>query len=181
MRAECRRGWRGEAGFTLLELLAVVTITAILSGIAVPSLMRGRVAANETATIGSLRSVHTAQLSYSLSCGYGFYASNFPALGPGPSGLDGFLSLDLTGSVTPIKAGYTYNLAPGLGGVAGPADCLGLPNTVATYYVSVVPVTVNQTGTRGFAVNQGGAIWQDFTGIAPVEPFTVGPTVLPVD
>jgi prepilin-type N-terminal cleavage/methylation domain-containing protein len=173
------RSFRSSEGFTLLEVLLVVTITGILSGIAVPSLLRGRAAANETSAIGSLRSTHTAQLSYALTCGFGFYAAAFPALGVGPLG-PGFLSDDLTASPTPTKSGFLLGLLPGAGGVAGPPDCNGNPNTNSAYYVTAVPLSTGNTGTRGFATNQGGAIWQDLSGAAPVEPFTLGPGVSPV-
>ena len=53
------------AGFTLIELLVVVAILAVVATIGLPALLRARVAANETAAIGSLRSIHSAQGAYS--------------------------------------------------------------------------------------------------------------------
>ena len=87
----------GREGFTLIEVLFVVGVIAVLSGIAVPSLMRGRASANETSTMGTMRALHSAQLMYALTCGVGLYAASFPALGG-----EGFLSQDLTATPTPV-------------------------------------------------------------------------------
>lgn len=170
---------RSSEGFALIDVLFVVAIIGILSGIAVPSLLRGRVAANEAAAIASMRSTHTAQMGYMLTCGRGFYASSYSGLGDGPGG-PGFLPLDLTSSVAPSKSGYVLTLAAGAGGVAGPADCNGAATTSITYYATAIPLTPETTGVRAFAINQDGVIWQDMSGVAPVEPFTIGPGVAPV-
>lgn len=167
-------------GFTLIDLLFALAILGILSALAVPSLLRGRAAANEASAIASMRSTHTAQLSYMLTCGIGFYASSFTALGGGPGGL-GFLPTDLTYSTTPSKSGYTMTMSTGIAGVLGPADCNGSPDTSLTYYATAIPQTPGSTGIRGFATNQAGAIWEDVSGAAPVEPFSHLPGISPVD
>ena len=68
-RAPARR-----RGFSLVELLLVVTVVGILSAIAVPALSRAHGVAYEASTIGSLRAIHTAQALFASSCGGGYYA-----------------------------------------------------------------------------------------------------------
>ena len=172
--------WSDSRGFTLLELLVVISVIWILSGLALPSLLRGRSVANETSALSSFRALHTAQLSYALTCGFGFYTSTYTSLAAGPGNPLGYLTTDLTSSATPVKSGYSFTMVPGVGSVAGAADCNGSATTSSGYYATAMPVTAGSTGTRAFATNQGGAIWQDTGGTPPPEPFAIGPGVTPV-
>jgi hypothetical protein len=63
-------------------------------------------------------------------------------------------------------------------GMLGPADCNGDP-TVSDYYFAASPVTPTQ-GRRGFATNEAQAIWVDYAGVAPVEPFVEGGSIMPM-
>lgn len=158
-------------GFTLLEVIFVAGVIMVLSGIAVPSLLRGRAAANETATIGTMRVIHTGELTYTLTCGAGLYAASLPALAPGQ-----FLPPDLTANLTPMKSGYTYTLAEGPSGLTGLVDCNGAP-LATDYYVTATPLTLGTTGNRAFASNQAHVIWQNTAGTPPIEPFANAGTV----
>src|SRR3981081_4393557 len=53
-----------QKGFSLIELLIVVAIILIIAAIAIPNLLRARIAANEASAVASLRTLHTAQISY---------------------------------------------------------------------------------------------------------------------
>src|SRR5262245_7636713 len=166
-------------GFTLLDMIFVIALIGLLSAIAVPTLLRSRAAANETATLATIRVVHTGALSYALSCGAGLWPSDFPALAD-PTGIQGFLPPDLTSAASPMKSGYTYTLQPGPVGLAGQLDCNGKA-VALDYYVTASPIDFGNTGSRSFASNEGHVIWQDSTNTPPPEPFTASGTIKPIE
>src|SRR5450432_2653700 len=70
-----------QKGFSLIELLIVVAIILIIAAIAIPSLLKSRIAANEASAVGSVRSIATSQVSYDTSCT--FYAATLLELSTG--------------------------------------------------------------------------------------------------
>src|SRR3989442_12006440 len=72
-----------QKGFSLIELLIVVAIILIIAAIAIPNLLRARIAANEASSVSSIRTINTAEVTYQTSYPTVGYAVTLPALGPG--------------------------------------------------------------------------------------------------
>jgi type IV pilus assembly protein PilA len=154
---------REQKGFSLIELLIVVAIILIIAAIAIPNLLRARISANESSAASSIRTISTAEVSYTSTYptqGYsGPNAAGLSALGPGavtgcPAGgplvtaaclIDWNLSQATT--VPLNKSGYYF----GLTSTSAAAPFL-------SYTASGSPAAFNQTGVRGFCSNEDGVI-----------------------
>src|SRR3954466_11788712 len=71
-----------QKGFSLIELLIVVAIILIIAAIAIPNLLRARIAANQSAAVGNLRTLNTAEVSYITAFPATGYSAALINLGP---------------------------------------------------------------------------------------------------
>jgi type IV pilus assembly protein PilA len=157
-----------QKGFSLIELLIVVAIILIIAAIAIPNLLRSRMAANEASAVGSIRTMNTAAITYNSTYGNGF-PTHLLEIG-GASGAaatcDHAVLLDsvLGGSDTTTKSGYTFQiLDAGTPVATAPTGC-ALAGSSAGYVAIATPVTVGTTGQRSFCSDASGVIRYDATG-----------------
>lgn len=148
---------RKEKGFSLIELLIVVAIILIIAAIAIPNLLRSRMAANEASATSSLRTINTAEITYASTFNSGF-SSNLNDLGPvvAPNQpvvtradmVDTVLSgLQGGGTNTFAKSGYNFTYTT-----------VGTFPTIAQYVLTAVPQAVGSSGQRRFFTNEGNVI-----------------------
>ena len=139
-----------QKGFSLIELLIVVAIILIIAAIAIPNLLRSKMAANEASAVASLRTYNTAIVAYQTTFATD-PSPNFTQLGPASGGTPSASSADLVdsllGAATPVKSGYSFTYTP-------------VAATPVTQYTILAVPSSTSTGQRKFFTDQSGVIRQ---------------------
>jgi type IV pilus assembly protein PilA len=160
-----------DCGFSLIELLIVVAIILIIAGIAIPNLLRSKMAANEASAVESIHAILTASSLY-----YTTYDNGYPpSLGVmAPAAV---ATCNQAGLIDPLlanapnqKSGYTISYA-GQNGAVNPPNGCGAPGFMG-FLVSAVPISVGVTGARSFCSQEDGVLHVDVNGGAINNPAT---------
>jgi len=146
-------------GFSLIELLIVVAIILIIAAIAIPNLLRAKMAANEASAVGSLRTINTGSVEYSTN--YGGYPPSLASLSGPEGGTPSSSSAELIDTVlaSGSKSGYTFSYT------TGATDSNG---NILAYTLTAVPTGVGTTGQREFFTDQTNVIRGNLAGAADV-------------
>jgi len=155
---------RKQKGFSLIELLIVVAIILIIAAIAIPNLLRARMAANESSAVASVRTINTAEVTYNSTYPTIGFSANLVSLG----GAIGTPCTPAPASACLIDAVLANNGNPANSGKSGYKFTTGAGTQAGTVYVGytilAVPITVNQTGIRGFCAEEDAVVRVDPAG-----------------
>jgi type IV pilus assembly protein PilA len=139
---------RKQQGFSLIELLIVVAIILIIAAIAIPSLLRARISANESSAVAQVRTINSAMITYNSTYPTVGYAAALTNLGPSAA-------VPCTSSSTTaclIDGALASNGLPAGSGKSGfsfAATGAGGP-PANTYFITATPIALHETGDRSF-------------------------------
>jgi len=158
-----------QKGFSLIELLIVVAIILIIAAIAIPNLIRSKMAANEASAVASLRTINTGEVTYNNT-----YPNSFATISQlGPSAQT---------CTTPSSTNaclIDYLLASAISTTVGKSGYyFAITATATTYATEAEPMTPGSTGTRGFCSDQNLVLFYVSTGAAMATCKTSGATPL---
>jgi type IV pilus assembly protein PilA len=148
---------RKQKGFSLIELLIVVAIILIIAAIAIPNLIRSKIAANQASAVASLRTLNTSAVLFNTN--YGLYPTGLSSLAT--NGAASSTAADMIDNVlsTGIKSGYSFSWSGGTNG---------------TYSIFASPVTLNTTGTVYYMTDQSLVIRSNPAGAATSGSLAIG-------
>jgi hypothetical protein len=158
-------------------MLFVVALIGVIASMAIPGLMRARGAAQASSALGSLRVINSAELSFAITCGLGFYSPDLPSLGVAPPGTaEAFLPADMASGFTFMKSGYNFSVG-GVSYPGAPDTCNGMGAGYASAgYAAVADPLSTAGGTvRYFGTNSDGVIYQHTSSLAMTMPEASSP------
>jgi type IV pilus assembly protein PilA len=145
-----------QTGFSLIELLIVVAIILVIAAIAVPSLVKARIAANEASAVASVRQIKTAEVLYNSAYPTIGYAAQLPDLGgPQPCAASSATAclipdpLSTAGPGTQGKSGYVFS-------AVGSVSSSGTTNDA--FVVGAAPINPGGTGSNLFCTTNDNAM-----------------------
>lgn len=162
MSAKNPAALKGERGFTLIDLLFTASLICTLATMALPGLMRARGVAQSASAMGTMRVINSAQLSYAVTCGSGFYSPDFHTLGVAPpASFQAFLPSEMTGGASFNKSGYTFNLT-GTSMSGAPGSCNGAPAGLGSPGYVTLADPIDAVGNPHFyGSNADGTIYEN--------------------
>ena len=141
--------------------IAFIPFLLIIAAIAIPNLLRARMAANEASAVGSMRTYVTAIIAYAEQCPKQGYPNSAVKLGPGGGDCEHANLVDDTlGTDAAVKSGYVFHFQPGATDEQG---------RIVSYQLTADPVKQDNTGSRHFFVDETGVIRVDKAGPASTE------------
>jgi type II secretory pathway pseudopilin PulG len=168
---------RQANGFALIDLIFVCGIIGLLASISMPNLMQARQSAGSASAIGSMRAINSAQLTFAITCGSGFYAPRLTVLGtPPPASNASFIAKGLGESDTIIKSTYAIQLSatPFAG---APASCNGLAAGAGGQGFKAAADGTSAVSTRFFATSANSVIYEHTSTLWAAMPELGAPVV----
>ena len=157
-------GVHGNRGFSLIELLIVVAIILIIAAIAIPNMLKSRMAANQASAVANLRTITTASVSYWVTYGNGYPPSLDSLGGSGTTATcNASILVDDVLTTSPYqKSGYQFAFIGEQGNV--PNVPTGCTPGFHGYLASAAPIAIGTTGNMSYCSSEPGIIHFDTTG-----------------